>query len=284
MPDETGANSSQGGSPSSTSPRPPTNQHNTGRGRGTGGGTNSRYRGSRSNNRNHRRGTNQESPSTSFKGSTADMNGHVFQTHPESRNLRQFHRSLEELELYVSRTFKNPGDLRSIFSTSEHEKTIAPPTIADPKGPTIENSDGSTTEKEEDAWTAVERMMLQEECKRVIARRNTLKENLHKLWSVIWGQCSPSMQERLIGTPGYDSAKKSDNAPALIQYIKGVSFDFESQQHPIDAIDTAITKFFGAQQGATESLSMFHQRFRTLANIVTQHAGSDFFCQINHQK
>jgi hypothetical protein len=206
------------------------------------------------------------------------MNGHVFQTHPESRNLRQFHRSLEELELYVSRTFKNPGDLRSIFSTSEHEKTIAPPTIADPKGPTIENSDGSTTEKEEDAWTAVERMMLQEECKRVIARRNTLKENLHKLWSVIWGQCSPSMQERLIGTPGYDSAKKSDNAPALIQYIKGVSFDFESQQHPIDAIDTAITKFFGAQQGATESLSMFHQRFRTLANIVTQHAGSDFFC------
>ena len=204
------------------------------------------------------------------------MNGHVFQTHPESRNLRQFHRTLEELELYVSRTFKNPGDLRVIFNNDE--KITETPVIADPEGPTTKSADGSIIEKPEDDWTPVERMMLQEECKRVIARRNILKENLHKLWSVIWGQCSQSMQERLVGTPGYAEAKESDNAPTLLQYIKGVAFDFESQQHPVDAIDTAIVKFFSAQQGTTESLSMFHQRFRTLANIVTQHAGTDFFC------
>jgi hypothetical protein len=60
----------------------------------------------------------------SFKGNTADMNGHVYQAYGESGgNTRQFQKTTKMLEQYVQQNIKWASDLQPVF-TDLKEPTI----------------------------------------------------------------------------------------------------------------------------------------------------------------
>lgn len=54
-------------------------------------------------------------PKITFKGETADMNGQLFQTFVESRNKRQFTKTMEALERYVNKNCNFSEDMSSLF-------------------------------------------------------------------------------------------------------------------------------------------------------------------------
>ena len=116
--------------PTSTNPRggrPHRNRRDRGDGRGGRGG-NDDTRGDRRHTRSNR------TPNTSlskFKGDTSDMNGHVFQCHSETSDAKQFSVSLEKLQHYVFKHFKNPTDIGGIFKELKIPE-VPRPTKPDP--------------------------------------------------------------------------------------------------------------------------------------------------------
>ena len=94
-------------------------------------------RGGRGNNpfrRNNRAGS-------SFKGATEGMNGHVFQTYAEQSKRGQFQRTLDELQVYCSITYKKEIDiLEPLF------EDMLTPTLQKPVKPAPTEEEGSVDE------------------------------------------------------------------------------------------------------------------------------------------
>ena len=46
-------------------------------------------------------------------------------------------------------------------------------------------------------------MIQTEEIKKIIKKGSTLRQNITKLYGLIWGQCSPALRSELKGDPEY---------------------------------------------------------------------------------
>ena len=111
-------------------------------------------------------------PHSYFKGDTSDMNGHVFQCHSESTDTKQFSVTLEKLQHYVFKTFKNPTDIGGIF------KDFTIPAVPRPVKPTAPSD---TTDLVAVADHEIDLSIFSEDVKEYVKRRNVLSENAKKL-------------------------------------------------------------------------------------------------------
>ena len=59
---------------------------------------------------------------------------------------------------------------------------------------------------EEEEKSKVKVLLKTEEVKKFGARRQLAKDNLVKVYGLIWGQCSPGLQTAMKGEAGYDDA------------------------------------------------------------------------------
>jgi len=63
---------------------------------------------------------------STFKGSTPEMNGHVFECHGEGTEQKQFAKTVEELQHYANKTLKQTNDLSNLFKKLEKPTTPLP--------------------------------------------------------------------------------------------------------------------------------------------------------------
>ena len=124
---------------------------------GTGGRTGGRGRGERGrggrNGRSGGRGIpNNRPPRSSFKGETAEMNGHVFQCFDECQDPKQFLKTLEALSGCSAKHQKHSGDVSSLFKDPE------PPVIDEPQDP----PDSEKSKFKLRSWEQGRRFALQE--------------------------------------------------------------------------------------------------------------------------
>jgi hypothetical protein len=90
------------------------------------GGRTNRNRNNRNNNRSGRPNPT-TTKASSFKGSTPDMNGHVFECYEERGDRTQFPKTLEALGEYAAKKLKFPEDLKSMFA-----ENMAAPALIEP--------------------------------------------------------------------------------------------------------------------------------------------------------
>ena len=133
-----------------------------GRGRGGRGGRGSGRHGNRD------RSFNTNNESSTFKGETVEMNGHVYQLPKESENKKQFTETTEVLERYVSKKMKHSSDLKDLF------KKLTNPTIEEPEEPTNQEEKSKTKMK---IWEI--------KVKVYIERENTLQDNLLAVYAIM---------------------------------------------------------------------------------------------------
>ena len=67
---------------------------------------------------------------TSFKGTTTEMNGHVFECYDEQSDRRLYAKMLEALEAHVKKVLKFPEDLAPLFA-----ETMEAPALVKPAEP-----------------------------------------------------------------------------------------------------------------------------------------------------
>ena len=116
-----------------------------------------------------------------FSGETLDMNGNLFQTIEESRDVIQYIKTIEALERYAFKTYK--VDLSALFQRDKPEMPII-------KIPT------KSTEDEIDENLTLEDLY-QLRLKEYIKDKKNLVVALKSIWAIVWGQCSNAVHTKL---------------------------------------------------------------------------------------
>ena len=67
--------------------------------------------------------------------------------------------------------------------------------------------------------TATEKLVYSEEVKEIVKEKRRMKQDLEKLYSVIWGKCSPFMKAKVRTTQDYDNMKDKLGSITLMKEI-----------------------------------------------------------------
>ena len=79
-------------------------------------------------------------------------------------------------------------------------------------------------------------------------RVSTLERNLENLYSLVWLQCEPAMQDKIKTLRNYTAMKDDCDSLALLKAIREVTFSFESQKyHPVQIVEL-VNKLSGLRQ------------------------------------
>ena len=101
-------------------------------------------------------------------------------------------------------------------------------------------------------------------------------ENKDKLYSVIWGQCLDIIQSKLQSKSTFNDIDESRNCILLLKEIKGIKYNFKSQQYPIMSMNQESVKYFTTRQGKFETLTEYYKRFKTNVEIL-EHYGANIW-------
>ena len=185
----------------------------------------------------------QKKPKEKFEGETPDMNGHVFQTYSESQDKRQFTKTMEALQHYVNKHCKFPRDMADLFQ-------LKTPTVTEPAD--ISSSDANNKLKIF-KWT--------EKAKAYLKHDQALKDNFRDIYSVIWGQCSLSLQAKI--KLGKDFVEKDNNKDCawLLKEVKNAIYKFDSSRDIFYSIAEARSNLEYLKQNK-ESEDEFYDMFR----------------------
>ena len=198
-----------------------------------------------------------------FQGECGDLKGQVFETFMESRDTTQYEKTLKALQVFVASKFRNGGDIGWMLKY-EKEFTLEKPT---------QPISTTTTTRSQDA---IDQDIYKEQIKMYVSRKERYVENKDKLYSVIWGQCSDSIQSKLQSKPTFHNIDESRDCLRLLKEIKGIMFNYESQQYPIISMHMAALKYFTTKQGKFEGLTEYYKRFKTTVEIL-EHYGANIW-------
>jgi hypothetical protein len=187
------------------------------------------------------------------------MNGHVYQTFNESDDKRQFGKTTEALGRWINMNTKNSGDLMALY-TDLRDPTTA---ITRP-----ENLDAA------DADDPIEQLLWKETVKDYITRRRSLVDNLRAVYSVIWGQCSPTMKAKLMSLTNYEAQSRACDCVWLLQQIKAVMYKFEGQRDIFLAMGDARSTLDRCKQQPHESNAVYFDQFKSLVDAFEHYGGT----------
>jgi hypothetical protein len=211
--------------------------------------TGQRPRRGRGNNRGTR--SNEAGPrDTKFTGRCDELKGEVYDCSSHSQ-VDGYTKTTKEIAEYVGRTYS--AHVRTSV------ETLVLPTFTYPDDPA---ANASQTDKRK--W--------QKKVDSMVAKEDRFEEDLKKVFSLIWGQCTEYLRAKLEAKEGYEQMKTDYNTIELLKSIKDCVFKFSDQKYATHSVRDAIQKFHNAHQEKNSNAQTYFQRFKNLIDVV-EHCG-----------
>ena len=190
---------------------------------------------------------------TKFEGRCDDLKGHIYD-YSESKNADQFVTTTKEIKNYVGRTYKCAGDITGAITA------LVVPVIAEPEEP-------------DDPDNRIEFKKWEKEYDEYRKTKKTLEDNVKSLYSLVWGQCSESMQQKVESLATFEAIETASNGIALLAAIKNTSYDYQSQKYRIESITDALYRLMTLRQNQL-SVQQYYESFTNLLSVYIHCGGS----------
>ena len=161
------------------------------------------------------------------------MNGHVFRCSTEGSDRKEFAKTLENAVLYTNVHISEAQDIVGIFTN----KDFTMPTVAKPQKKVLSEEE----QKEADKVAFVD-ALYKEQIRRYATHLDKQAANQRALYSVMWGQCSPTLQSKIQGVPNYQTMHSTCDLTMLLKEIRNVSYALDSSKNGYLVSFTAISK------------------------------------------
>ena len=227
--------------------RPPADRGagNTDRGRGH---ENSGGRGSRRRNNNRENRNDDNNKRTPFIGRESAMNGHVFDYTGE-RTPEKYIQTMKELVAHVGLTNKN--------YTTDLQEGLENLALADPTAP-------KNPPKGNQVAFEIWKMDIKEYREKLKVFANFRAS----LYSLVLGQCTEALQERLKSHHDFEIANQ--DGIALLVIIRSLIHTFEENRKLSDAIMDVKEKFYKFYQGRHMTLERYHELFLAQVEVLDE--------------
>ena len=189
---------------------------------------------------------------TKFEGKSEELKGYVYDC-SDTNQPDHFTRTTNEIAEFVGRSYWNGGDIMRAV------QKLKLPTLVKPDDPPadVNSTDKCIWEKKVDTY---------------VMRDEQLLENVQKLYSLVWGQCTELMRQQIEGMTEYEEMSNELDGIALIKAIKNVIYHAENQQYADQSIRDAKRRFYNCTQGKhTTNQAYLNQLIGTVE--VIEHCG-----------
>ncbi|KAI2493199.1 hypothetical protein MHU86_21348 [Fragilaria crotonensis] len=189
-----------------------------------------------------------------FEGKSTDLKGHIYDC-SDVRQSDQYTKTTKEIAEYVGRTYTYGGDARLAV------ETLTLPTLISPTDPP-ENANRTETriwEKTVDEY---------------VKQRSYLAENMKTLYSLVWGQCTDIMRQKLEAHETFAGVSTTGDGLGLLKLVKGIAFQFQSQKYLPHALHEALKRYYNCSQGKFASAQAYLEHFQNVIAVVTESGGS----------
>ena len=189
-----------------------------------------------------------------FEGKCEDLKGHIYDC-SDARQSDIFVKTTKEIAEYVGRTFKKGSDARLAI------ENLSLPVLTIPKDPADDKSKTPTRiwEKEVDEY---------------VKRKTYLADNMQTVYSLVWGQCTDVMRQKLEALPTYEQLTTDGDGLALLKAIKNLVYNFQSQKYLSYALDESVRRFYLCTQGRHTTTSAYMEKFQNIVDVIEHSGGS----------
>eukprot|EP00957_Ditylum_brightwellii_P205800 15345491-Ditylum_brightwellii.AAC.1 len=101
-----------------------------------------------------------------------------------------------------------------------------------------------------------------------VERYNKIVNNIDKIFSYTWGQCTSSLQSVIVGLSEYEDKAAECDVIWLLKNLKLATASIDSKSNKYDNLIEAILTFFTMRQGDTKSNDEFLKRFKANAQTL----------------
>jgi len=189
-----------------------------------------------------------------FDGKCADLKGHIYDC-SDVRQSDQYTKTTKEIAEYVGRTFTYGGDARLAV------ETLKLPIMTIPVDPP-ENANRTETR----IW--------EKTVDEHVKQSSKLRENMKTLYSLIWGQCTDIMRQKVEAHETFACVSSTGDGLGLLRLIKGVAFQFQSQKYLPHALHEALKRYYNCAQGKFATTQVYLEHFQNVIAVVTESGGS----------
>ena len=189
---------------------------------------------------------------TKFEGRCEELKGYIYDC-SDARQSDQFTKTTKEIAEYVGRTYKQGGDIRLVVENLELL------TFEDPDDPPEDASKAQLHR-----WT--------KKLDEVMKRESTLEENVKKVYSLIWGQCTDAMRQRIEALDTFAEMSRKGDGVGLLKALKAAAFNFQSQKNLEHALHESKRRFYMCSQGKYNTTQAYLETFQNTVDVV-EHSG-----------
>jgi hypothetical protein len=219
--------------------------------RSTGPSRSRRERRNANNNRNTR--PTESAPSeTKFTGRCDELKGEIYDCSEYSK-VDGYTKTTKEIAEYVGRIYS--ADARTSV------KTLSLPTFDYPSDP-AENA----TDTDKRKW--------QKRVDSMVVKEDRFEEDLKKVYSLVWGQCTEYLRAKIEAKDSYEEMKAAYNTIELLKSIKDRVFKFSDQKYAAHSLHEAMRKFYAGHQDKTNNAQVYYQRFKNHVEVDEHCSGS----------
>ena len=123
-----------------------------------------------------------------------------------------------------------------------------------------------------------EKWLFQERLKAYVSRENQLKDNIVKVYGLVWRQCTSALQAVLKGHEGYTLCATTHDLVWILTEIKKVVSGVDVKANSHDTLFDALQTLFNMRQQQNESNDHYLERFNSNVHTVDMAKGGHIFC------
>jgi hypothetical protein len=195
---------------------------------------------------------NQNKAGEKFVGAIDDLKGNIYHNSDASQ-ADAFGETNKAIADYAGRTMVYGGDIRSVITNMGQPTILAP----------VEPATGASL---------LETELFKESVKEYARRMSKLSENVRILYSIIWGQCTKQLLDKVKNATGFSTTEANLDGLELLKLIRSIVYNYQDELDDYDAVDAAMHRYHNLKQGPYESVSQFLQRFNNTIEVV-EHTG-----------
>jgi hypothetical protein len=121
--------------------------------------------------------------------------------------------------------------------------------------------------------TETEKRKWQKRVGSTVVKEDQFKEDMKKVYLLIWGQCTESLWAKLEAASGYTRMKTDYDSIELLKSIKDCIFKFSSQKFGHQSRHKALRKFYTPYQDKNSNSNEYYRRFKNQIDVI-EHCGA----------
>jgi hypothetical protein len=172
-----------------------------------------------------------------FEGKCDDLSGYIYDRADPKQVADMYTNTMKEISEYVGRTYKYGGEMRQVMMK------LGLPTWSIPEDIPAGSSDGA-------------KVIWKNRLTEYVKRELVLAEHDKTVYSLIWGQCTDVMRQKIASHSDYETTEDVSDAIGLLKTIESIMFNFQGQIYRPQASCDAKRRFYNLTQPTRQAYDM----------------------------